>query len=159
MQRATKLALDATEAAQPERTGIGIYSEKLIFHLAHLLITDPSRPFRAVLGFRPGPFFQRAWSHTWPMPFSISPLLDPWFRFPRAKLFHGLNQWLPELRYPVQVVTLHERFPSLSTSYSTPDFQKYMAERIAQAPARRSHHRGIRLRPAAIAGARSYPRR
>jgi glycosyltransferase involved in cell wall biosynthesis len=133
VQKATKLALDATEAAQPERTGIGIYSEKLIFHLAHLLITEPSRPFRAVLAFRPGPFWRYAWDHTWPMPFSISPLLDPWLRFPRAELFHGLNQWLPERRYPVQVVTLHERYPSPSTSYSTPDFQRYMAERIEKA--------------------------
>jgi glycosyltransferase involved in cell wall biosynthesis len=60
-------------------------------------------------------------------------LLDPWLRVPRATLFHGLNQWLPERRYAVQVVTLHEHFPSLSTAHSTEEFRRYMAERIEKA--------------------------
>jgi glycosyltransferase involved in cell wall biosynthesis len=127
------IALDATDAAHPRRTGIGIYAEKLTQALARLVASEQDRHVRIVLCFRPGPFVRRAWRAAWPPNCSIAPLLDPWLPFPSATLFHGLSQRLPEHRYRAQVVTLHERFPPLSQDYSTPEFQRHMGARIEQA--------------------------
>ncbi|MBI2818894.1 MAG: glycosyltransferase family 4 protein [Acidobacteria bacterium] len=59
-----------------------------------------------------------------------SPLLDYWLQIPRATLFHGLNQRLPEKTYPVEVVTIHDRFPPPSEDYSTAGFRDLMRRRI-----------------------------
>ncbi|MBI4459255.1 MAG: glycosyltransferase family 4 protein [Acidobacteria bacterium] len=127
-----RIALDATYAAYPERTGIGVYSRKLIFALAAL--PPPDEPsFRFILAFRPGPFLRWAWRQKWPRRFALSPLLDSWLALPRATLFHGLNQRLPQRPYPLQVVTIHERFPPPSEGYSTPEFRRHMTSRIESA--------------------------
>ena len=128
-----KVALDATYAAYPERTGTGVYSEKLIWALATCLPVEERSRFRLILAFRPGPYLRWARKRKWPDGFSLSPLLDSWVCLPRATLFHGLNQRLPEKPYPLQVVTIHERFPPPSQSYSTPEFQRHMTTRIESA--------------------------
>ena len=127
------MALDATYAAHPNPTGIGIYSKKLIQALARRIPAEPRSRNRLVLAFRPGPFAQWAWRRKWPAPFHIAPLLDPWLSVPRATLFHGLNQRLPERRYALQVVTLHERFPPPSDAYSTEEFRRFITRRIEKA--------------------------
>ena len=133
MSRRIRLALDATYAAYPNRTGIGVYSEKLIAALGRSLGSQVFSQYQFVLGFRPGPFLRWAWQRRWPANFAISPLLDPWLPVPRATLFHGLNQRLPERTFPLRVVTLHEHYPALSGSYSTAEFRQHMSRRIGSA--------------------------
>jgi glycosyltransferase involved in cell wall biosynthesis len=127
------VALDATYAAYPDRTGIGIYSEKLIEALARRMPAEVRSDRRFVLGFRPGPYMRWARRRRWPSPFKVSPLLDPWLPVPRATLFHGLAQRLPEKSYPLRVVTLHERFPPPSDAYATDEFRQFMGRRIETA--------------------------
>jgi glycosyltransferase involved in cell wall biosynthesis len=122
--------LDASDAAHPRRTGIGIYSEKLIGALARVIPQDRAAGIR--LCFRPAPYL-RSLRQAWPRNFSTRLLLDPWLPLPRATLFHGLNQRLPKQRYPLRVVTLHERYPPVSSDYSTPEFQRHMAARLSHA--------------------------
>ena len=120
-------------AADPQPTGIGIYSQRLI-HSLGALAADAAPPApRFVLAFRPGPYFRHARGLPWPENFRIAPLLDKWITWPRARLFHGLNQRLPERRYARTVVTLHERFPAPSDGYSTAEFRAFMSRRIERA--------------------------
>ncbi|MBI3934159.1 MAG: glycosyltransferase family 4 protein [Acidobacteria bacterium] len=133
MSRKIRVALDATYAAYPERTGIGIYSEKLIAALGRILPAAARTEQEFILAFRPGPLLRWAWKRSWPKPFVKSPLLDSWLQFPRATLFHGLNQRLPEKIYPVEVVTIHDRFPPPSEDYSTAAFRDLMRRRIEAA--------------------------
>lgn len=133
MSRKIRVALDATYAAHPQRTGIGIYSEKLIEALARFLPDDARSRYDFILAFRPGPYFRWTWKRSWPEPFVTSPLLDSWLTIPRATLFHGLNQRLPEKIYPLEVVTIHDRFPPPSEDYSSAAFRDLMRRRIEKA--------------------------
>ena len=128
-----RIALDATYAAFPQRTGTGVYSWNLIRELSRILTSDERSRHDFVLGFRPGPYFRWARKIHWPDGFAHSLLLDSWLRVPRATLFHGLNQRLPHNTYPASVVTLHERFPSSARNFSTPEFQRHMSARIEHA--------------------------
>jgi glycosyltransferase involved in cell wall biosynthesis len=134
-QRPT-IALDATYAAHPQPTGIGIYSQQLISAFGELARSAISESPQMVLGFRPGPYVREARKLQWPEGFRLAPLFDKWITWPRANLFHGLNQRLPETHYARTVVTLHERFPSPSDEYSTPEFRSHMCDRIENALAR-----------------------
>ncbi|MSO19913.1 MAG: glycosyltransferase family 1 protein [Acidobacteria bacterium] len=127
------IALDATYAADPQPTGIGIYSAQLIAALGAMIRSQERNAHRVVLGFRPGPFVRHAWRQNWPPEFRIAPLMDQWITLPRADLFHGLNQRLPERSYARTVVTLHERYPSVSDEYSTTAFRSHMGGRIESA--------------------------
>lgn len=124
------IALDATYAADPQPTGIGIYSQRLIAALADLPLPSPAR---LVLAFRPGPYFRQARRQSWPERYTLSPLIDRWITWPRVRLFHGLNQRLPERHYARTVVTLHERFPAPADGYSTAEFRAFMSRRIERA--------------------------
>jgi len=131
------IALDATEAAYPEPTGTGIYSQQLIRALA------ASRPagmsaedFRFALCLRIGPYWRWGRRKSWPAGCSVSPVWEPWLPPRPAALFHGLNQRLPRRSYPVSVVTIHDLFPLTSTEYSTPSFQKRFTEILQDAVAR-----------------------
>lgn len=134
------LALDATYAADPAPTGTGIYSQRLISALA----ASPPLPnipeYHLVLCFRTGPYLRWARKMSWPAGCSVSPLLDSWpLRWPaprRTRLFHGLNQRLPESHYPVRVVTIHDLFPLSSRDYSTAEFQRRFTEVLRRAIAR-----------------------
>lgn len=130
------IALDATYAAHPQPTGIGIYSQRLIAALGKLVVQEASESPRFTLAFRPGPYLRDSRRMAWPQGFGKAILFDKWLTWPRAQLFHGLNQRLPERRYPRTVVTLHEHFPALSDEFSTAEFRAHMGGRIERALAR-----------------------
>ena len=130
------IALDATYAAHPQPTGIGIYSQRLIKAFGDLARSSPENFPRVVLSFRPGPFVRTAWRQRWPNGFRVAPLFDHWLPIRRTSLFHGLNQRLPHHPYPRTVITLHERYPAPSGDYSTPEFRAHMDSRIESALAR-----------------------
>lgn len=130
------IALDATQAADPFPTGIGVYSQRLISALSALPLfhghggKDARAPHwesRLLLCFRPGPY-RRARKMSWPAGCSLSPLLEWWPIARRARLFHGLNQRLPRTSYPLRVVTIHDLFPLTSLEYSKPEFQRHFTE-------------------------------
>jgi glycosyltransferase involved in cell wall biosynthesis len=131
-----KIALDATEAAYPEPTGTGIYSQKLIRSLAHSRPPALFPEARFALCVRIGPYWRWARGREWPDGCSVSPVWEPWLPPPRAALFHGLNQRLPRRAYPATVVTIHDLFPLTSTEYSSPSFQKRFTEVLQDAVAR-----------------------
>ena len=128
-----RLALDATDAAHPAPTGIGIYSRKLIDALAQRMSAAEDSPFRLLLCIRPGPYLRWAWKRNWPAPLHVSLLLDPWLQYPHATLYHGMSQRLPKFPYPAQVVTLHDRYPLVSDDYASPDFRRLLSQRIEDA--------------------------
>ena len=128
-----RLALDATDGAHPEPTGIGIYARKLIAALARMNQAKTDPPTEFLLCFRPGPYFRGAWRQNWPESFRVSLLLDPWLKYPDATLYHGMSQRLPKHSYPAQVVTLHDRYPLVSEDYASAEFRGLMVERIEDA--------------------------
>ena len=138
-----KIALDATYAASSHPTGTGIYSQRLISALAASPSFQNSLEYHLVLCFRFGPYFRWARKKQWPQGCSISPLLDPsplrWPLARPARLFHGLNQRLPNSSYAVRVVTVHDLFPLTSTDYSTVEFQRRFTQILHHAIVRADH--------------------
>ena len=130
------ISLDATQAAFPQPTGIGVYSQRLIDALAALPPFQDESSFRLLLCFRPGPYWRWARKHSWPRGAKLSPLLEFWPRPGRARLFHGLNQRLTATPYPERVVTIHDLFPLTSREYSEPGFQRHFSEVLEQTIAR-----------------------
>lgn len=130
------IALEATEAADPEPTGTGIYSQKLLAALAASRAVESSSDSRLILCLRVGPYFRWGRNRMWPEQCSVSPYWEPWLPPPSAALFHGLNQRLPRRHYPVRVVTIHDLFPLTSTEYSTPSFQRRFTQILRDAVAR-----------------------
>lgn len=130
------LALDATEAAYPEPTGTGVYSQKLIAALAAPRPDGRSSDFRLILCLRIGPYWKWGRTRRWPEGCAAAPFWEPWLPPRPAALFHGLNQRLPQRHYPVRVVTIHDLFPLTSTEYSTPSFQRRFAKILRDAVAR-----------------------
>ena len=114
------IALDATEAAHPEPTGTGVYSQMLIQALADSRPNGGLPDTRLALCLRIGPYFKWGRNRRWPDGCSASPFWEPWLPPRPAALFHGLNQRLPRRPYPVRVVTIHDLFPLTSTEYSSP---------------------------------------
>ena len=133
MSGAIRLALDATDAAHPEPTGVGIYARKLIEALARRKQLAEEPPCQLLLCFRPGPYLRWAWRRKWPAAFRVAPLLDPWLKYPDAALYHGMSQRLAKHPYPAQVVTLHDRYPLVSEDYASAEFRGLMTERIEDA--------------------------
>ena len=129
-----RIALDATYAADPERTGTGVYSERLIGALARL--GRENSAYRLVLCFRMGPYWRWARKQPWPAGCDLTPLWEPWLRPRRVALFHGLNQRLPEKPYPVRIVTIHDLFPLTAREYSTPKFQRHFSAILRKTIAR-----------------------
>ena len=130
------IALDATEAAYPEPTGTGIYSQKLIAALASHRPEGTPSDCRLVLCLRVGPYLKWGRTRRWPEGCAGSPYWEPWLPPRPAALFHGLNQRLPQRHYPVRVVTIHDLFPLTSTEYSTPSFQRRFTQILRDAVAR-----------------------
>ncbi|MGH9785353.1 MAG: glycosyltransferase family 4 protein [Terriglobia bacterium] len=130
------IALDATEAAHPEPTGTGVYSQMLIKALAD---SRPASGFpdpRLALCLRIGPYCKWGRKRRWPPGCSASPFWEPWLPPRAAALFHGLNQRLPRLPYPVRVVTIHDLFPLTSAEYSSPSFQQRFTQVLREAVGR-----------------------
>ena len=130
------IALDATEAAYPEATGTGIYSQKLIAALASHRPAGCFSDYRLLLCLRVGPYLKWGRTRRWPEGCATWPFWEPWLPPRPAALFHGLNQRLPQRHYPIRVVTIHDLFPLTSTEYSTPSFQRQLTQILRDAVAR-----------------------
>jgi len=109
-----RIALDATYSVGEELSGIGVYSREIIGGLARafpqcewLCCYRPHRLLRS-LSLRFPPAARRKL------------LTDK--RSPAARLFHGLNQRLPQVRYPRALTTFHDLFV-LTAEYSSPEFR------------------------------------
>jgi glycosyltransferase involved in cell wall biosynthesis len=120
-----RIALDATYSLGQSLSGVGVYSRELLNGLAATNFAEgwdwfyrSQRYLRA--------HFQK---------------LPPNVRIRRLSgnkgdrtvpLFHGLNQRLPELRFPRQIATFHDLFV-LSGDYSTPEFRERFAAQARDA--------------------------
>ena len=112
------LALDATYSLGENLSGVGVYSRRILFGLAG---AHPEARF--LFSYRPHRFF-RSLRDTLPANCSRRLLLDA--RAPRAELFHGLNQRLPQACPRRSVATFHDLFV-LTGDYSTPEFRRRFA--------------------------------
>ncbi len=119
------IALDASYSLDPQPTGVGVYSRQLLQGLAaahpeqsfgwcyrpHRFLAAPAPPAncRLRLLLEAGPL-------TWPAP----------------RLFHGLNQRLPQRKRCPSIATFHDLFV-LSAEYSTADFRQRFASQARSA--------------------------
>jgi glycosyltransferase involved in cell wall biosynthesis len=121
------IALDATYSLGRHLSGVGIYSRELLRALAAL---RPEVRFRFC--YRPHRWL-RAWGE--PLPANAR---RTWLsaHAPRdARLFHGLNQRLPESDGVPQVVTFHDLFV-MTGNYSTPEFRARFSQQAREAAGR-----------------------
>ena len=118
------LALDASYSLGSELSGVGIYSRELLHALA---ISHPEQRF--AWKYRPHRF-RRALKEPEPANVTRKILWDTLGL--RSGLFHGLNQRLPQRRYPKQIATFHDLFV-LTADYSTPEFRARFAAQARHA--------------------------
>lgn len=134
--RAT-IAIDATYTADPQPSGVSVYSRRLIESLLQL----PSK-HRFLVCYRLSRWKQRKNfinAHSLDGK-SQTRFFQPPFTFwlPRqARLFHSLAQRPAPFRFQREVVTIHDVFPLTSREYSTPEFQRKFSALLLEA-ARRS---------------------
>jgi glycosyltransferase involved in cell wall biosynthesis len=119
------IALDATYSVDPQLSGIGVYSRRLIetlvgldTHHRFLICYRLSRWGRRRYFLRPGtipgalsPFSTRVYQQ--PLTFWL-----PW----QAQLFHSLAQRPPAFHFRKEIVTVFDIFPITGQTYSTPDY-------------------------------------
>ena len=130
------IALDATYSADPQLTGIGVYSRRLIETLVtldtphrFLVCYRLSRLGRRKYFMRPGcvpgaraRFDVRVYQE--PFTFWL-----PW----QAPLFHSLAQRPPAFHFRKEIVTVFDIFPITGQTYSTPDFLKKFSALLREA--------------------------
>ena len=133
------IALDATYSADPQLTGIGVYSRRLIetlltFETPHrfLICYRLSRLGRRKYFLQPGgvPGARAQYSvrvYQEPITFWL-----PW----QAQLFHSLAQRPPAFHFRHEVVTVFDIFPITGENYSTADFRKKFSDLLLQAVGR-----------------------
>jgi len=122
-----RIALDATYSLGNELSGVGVYSREILHGLANSDFAEgwdwffrSQRYWRALLKKHPRNVRVRRLSGN---------------KGDRtAPLFHGLNQRLPELRFPRQIATFHDLFV-LSGDYSTHEFRERFAAQAREAAA------------------------
>ena len=119
-----RIALDATYSTGRDLSGVGVYSREL---MAALAAAHPEARFRYC--YRPHRLLRALWE-TLPSNARRAPLGE-WF-VPRADLFHGLNQRLPQRCPRRAVCTFHDLFV-LTGEYSTPEFRVRFAEQARHA--------------------------
>jgi len=133
------IALDATYSADPQLTGIGVYSRRLIETLLtldtphrFLICYRLSRLGRREYFLRPGSvpgtraqFSVRVYQE--PLTFWL-----PW----QAQLFHSLAQRPPAFHFRQEIVTVFDIFPITGENYSTADFRRKFSELLLQAVGR-----------------------
>ncbi len=119
-----RIALDATYGVGPHPTGIGIYSQALLFGLGNTYAKDdflwcyrPKQFFRAVRDGRKN--VQRR-------------LLQPPFPTFRADLFHALNQRIDHRPAKRVVSTFHDLFV-ITEEYSSREFRARFTEQARRA--------------------------
>jgi len=133
------IALDATYSVDPQLTGIGVYSRRLIETLLtwetphrFLICYRLSRLGRRQHFLRPGSlpgaraqFSVRVYQE--PVTFWL-----PW----QAQLFHSLAQRPPAFHFRQEVVTVFDIFPITGENYSTADFRKKFSALLLDAVGR-----------------------
>src|SRR5271157_2075880 len=130
------IALDATYSAEPQLTGIGVYSRRLIETLLtlktphrFLVCYRMSRLGRRQYFLQPGSVLgARAL-------FSVRVYQEPitfWLPW-QAQLFHSLAQRPPAFHFRQEIVTVFDVFPLTGENYSTPDFRKKFSALLLQA--------------------------
>ncbi len=133
------IALDATYSVDPQPTGIGVYSRRLIESLLSL-----ETPHRFLICYRLSRWgrrqhFVRHGSYPGAQArFSVSLYQEPFtFWLPgRAQLFHSLGQRPPAFHFRREVVTVFDIFPITSESYASPDFRKRFSALLLEAVGR-----------------------
>ncbi len=121
------IGLDATYAIDRHPSGVAVYSQRLMAALAEVA---PEAEFLAY--YRPHRFLK---SFRQPPPARFRRRLL-WDRFaPRCRVFHGLNQRLPEARRGGCVATFHDLFV-MTAAYSTPEFRARFAQLAREAASR-----------------------
>jgi glycosyltransferase involved in cell wall biosynthesis len=135
------IALDATYSAEPNLTGIGVYSRRLIETLPtletrhrFLFCYRLSRLKRRRYFLRPDsiPAARTEFSvcvYQEPVTFWL-----PW----RATLFHSLAQRPPAFHFRQEIVTVFDIFPITGENYSTADFRKKFTDLLLEAVGRAS---------------------
>jgi glycosyltransferase involved in cell wall biosynthesis len=121
------IALDATYSVGEDLSGVGVYSQELLYGLSKIA---PDERFQWC--FRPHRLLK---SLTMQLPHNCRRrlLLDGWA--PRAALFHGLNQRLPQGTLPPTITTFHDLFV-LTGEYSTREFRERFTAQARDAAAR-----------------------
>jgi glycosyltransferase involved in cell wall biosynthesis len=122
------ISLDATYSLDRSPSGVALYSHEILYGLARQY---PETRFQFC--YRPHRFFG---SFDAPLPANARRglLAEPWGPR-RAKLFHGLNQRLPEIPLRLAVATFHDLFV-LTGEYSTLEFRARFARQARDAAAR-----------------------
>jgi glycosyltransferase involved in cell wall biosynthesis len=122
-----RIALDATYSLGDALSGVGVYSRELMNGLSASGFAEgwdwfyrSPRYWRALLKRTPANVRKH--------------LLSSHKGDRTAPLFHALNQRLPDLKFPRQVVTFHDLFV-LSGDYSTPEFRERFADQARAAAA------------------------
>lgn len=108
---------------------MGVYCRELISHLGR----DHDQ-VRWLLAYRPHRLWRGWRDPDRPASSSVRVLWDR-RPFRRVALFHGLNQRMPEARYPRSVCTFHDLFV-LTADYSTADFKQRFAAQARHAAER-----------------------
>jgi glycosyltransferase involved in cell wall biosynthesis len=133
------IALDATYSVDPQLTGIGVYSRRLIETLLTL-----DTPHRFLICYRLSRLRRRArFLVPGSLPgararFSVRVYQEPvtfWLPW-QAQLFHSLAQRPPAFRFEHEIVTVFDIFPITGDNYSTADFRRKFSELLLQAVGR-----------------------
>jgi glycosyltransferase involved in cell wall biosynthesis len=133
------IALDATYSAEPQLTGIGVYSRRLIETLPTLDTPHEFLFCYRLSRFRRRQYFLRSNRvHGARAKFSVCMYQEPvtfWLPW-RAELFHSLAQRPPAFHFQQEIVTVFDIFPITGENYSTADFRKKFSELLLQAVGR-----------------------
>ena len=133
------IALDATYSADPQLTGIGVYSRRLIETLLTL-----ETPHRFLICYRLSRLGRRQYFlRPGSVPgararFSVCVYQEPvtfWLPW-QAQLFHSLAQRPPAFHFRREIVTVFDIFPITGENYSTADFRKKFSALLLQAVGR-----------------------
>ena len=133
------IALDATYSAEPQLTGIGVYSRRLIETLLTL-----ETPHRFLVCYRLSRLGRRQYFlQPGSLPgararFSVRVYQEPltfWLPW-QAQLFHSLAQRPPAFHFRQEIVTVFDIFPITGENYSTADFRKKFSELLMEAMGR-----------------------
>jgi glycosyltransferase involved in cell wall biosynthesis len=133
------IALDATYSADPQLTGIGVYSRRLIETLVTL-----DTPHRLLICYRLSRlgrrqhFLRRGSVPGARAQFSVCVYQEPvtfWLPW-QAQLFHSLAQRPPAFHFRHEVVTVFDIFPITGENYSTADFREKFSDLLLRAVGR-----------------------
>jgi len=133
------IALDGTYSVDPQLTGIGVYSRRLIETLLTL-----DTPHRFLICYRLSRFGRRQY---FLRPGSIpgararfstrvyQEKLTFWLPW-QARIFHSLAQRPPAFHFRQEIVTVFDIFPITGENYSTPDFRQKFSALLREAVGR-----------------------